>query len=240
MKTHAGKHTKRAIILWSILVLILAMAIAFAIYVSDFYRADSVALDVLQNDPTLEVRGNLTILNPVNANDSALIFYPGGKVEANAYLPLLAQIAKRGITCVLVEMPFNLAVLDINAADAVYAQFPHVRRWFIGGHSLGGAMAGSYASSHAERLSGLILLGAYRIGDFPSAQTLTIYGNLNTEVKNRVKDTKHVLEIPGGNHAQFGNYGPQRGDPPATISWQQQQSLAVDAIAAFVREQSID
>jgi hypothetical protein len=40
--------------------------------------------------------------------------------------------------------------------------------------------------------------------------------------------------IPGGNHAQFGDYGEQRGDPPATIGRGEQQDIAVGAILDFL------
>ena len=72
---------------------------------------------------------------------AGLIFYPGGKVENTAYAPLLHDLAEGGILCVLVKMPCNLAVLGMNAADGIPECFPEVTDWYIGGHSLGGAMA---------------------------------------------------------------------------------------------------
>ena len=42
------------------------------------------------------------------------------------------------------------------------------------------------------------------------------------------------MEIQGGNHAQFGNYGPQKGDAPATISAEEQQARTVEAVAEFI------
>lgn len=238
MINHSRKHPWRKAALRATLGLLAATVIAFAVYTADYYRADSVALAVLQKDQDLQVRGNLTVLSPKTPGDSALIFYPGGKVEAASYLPLLQQIKERGITCVLVSMPFNLAVLDSNAADAIYSQFPNIAHWYIGGHSLGGAMASSYASGHPDSVEGLILLGAYRYGDYPAEKTLTVYGTLNTSVGEHIHDQDNVVVIQGGNHAQFGNYGPQRGDPPATIPQAQQQAIAVDAITAFLRARS--
>ncbi|NTW09008.1 MAG: alpha/beta hydrolase, partial [Anaerolineaceae bacterium] len=41
--------------------------------------------------------------------------------------------------------------------------------------------------------------------------------------------------IEGGNHAQFGNYGPQPGDGTATISTAEQQSQAVDLMVQLFR-----
>ncbi len=43
-----------------------------------------------------------------------------------------------------------------------------------------------------------------------------------------------VLAQEGGNHAQFGNYGPQKGDSPATITAAEQQEQTVEAVSAFL------
>lgn len=83
-------------------------------------------------------------------------------------------------------------------------------------------------------MDGLILLGAYLYGDYPVEQTLTVYGSLNQSVEDKLDYTENVVEIQGGNHAQFGNYGTQKGDPPAIISSQEQQSQTVTAIQDFL------
>ena len=46
--------------------------------------------------------------------------------------------------------------------------------------------------------------------------------------------TDNVVAIEGGNHAQFGHYGKQKGDPDATISREQQQKITTDAIDQFL------
>ena len=79
-------------------------------------------------------------------------------------------------------------------------------------------MASQFAADHPDQVEGLILLGAYLYGDYPPADTLTIYGSLNQSVEDQLDYMENVVEIPGGNHAQFGNYGPQKGDPPASIT----------------------
>lgn len=103
---------------------------------------------------------------------------------------------------------------------------------------MGGAMASKFAAAHPEEVDGLILLGAYLYGDYPPEDTLTIYGSLNQSVEDKLDYTEHVVEIEGGNHAQFGNYGLQKGDPPAAISAAEQQAQAVDAIEAFLQQQA--
>ena len=206
-------------------------------YVSDYYRAEDVALEVLASGDHLEVRDHLTILSPFYPTDTAIIFYPGAKVEAAAYLLLLDQLRQTGLTCILVEMPFHLAIFDVNAAEDVMAQFPDISHWYIAGHSMGGAMASQFASEHPDEVDGLILLGAYLYGDYPTEDTLTIYSSLNQSVEDEIDYTENVVEIEGGNHAQFGNYGPPKGDLPATISAEEQQTQTVEAISNFIAQQ---
>lgn len=123
---------------------------AFFWYVSDYYHAEDVALEVMAQDTGITVRDNLTILSPSHPGDTAIIFYPGAKVEAEAYLPLLNRIRQMGITCILVHMPFHMAIFDSDAAEHIMPQFSEIEHWYIAGHSMGGAMASGFASGHPE------------------------------------------------------------------------------------------
>lgn len=219
-----------------LLVVLAALAGAFFWYVSDYYRADESATALLTEDDSITVQDNLTILPSTQPSDTAVIFYPGAKVEATAYLPLLDQIRQTGVTCILVDMPFHMAIFDSDAAQTVIDQFPDIAHWYIAGHSMGGAMASQFAADHPDEVDGLILLGAYIYGDYPPEDTLTIYGSLNQSVEDHLDYTENVVEITGGNHAQFGNYGPQKGDAPATISTEEQQAQTVAAIQAFISQ----
>ena len=151
------------------------LAGGFFWYVSDYYRAEDVALEVLASGDHLEVRDDLTILSPSYPTDTAIIFYPGAKAEA---------------------------------------------------------------ADHAGEVDGLILLGAYLYGDYSPADTLTIYGSLNQSAEDKIDYTENVVEIEGGNHAQFGNYRPQKGDLPAAISAEEQQAQTVEAISDFIARRS--
>ena len=135
---------------------------------------------------------------------------------------------------VLLTGLFFWYVSDYYQAEDVIAQFPEMQHWYIAGHSMGGAMASKFASDHPDQVDGLILMGAYIYGDYPEEKTLTIYGSLNQSVEDHIDYTENIVEIEGGNHAQFGNYGPQRGDLPAAISAQEQQAQTVAAIAVFL------
>ena len=142
---------------------------------------------------------------------------------------LMRALAEKGVLCVLVDMPLRLAVMDVNAADGIPKKYPQVTRWPIGGHSLGGAMAASYAAAHPEDFSALALLAAYSTKALPDTlAVVSLYGTadkaLNWEKyeasRMNLPATAQEIAIPGGNHAQFGSYGAQEGDGEATISAQ--------------------
>lgn len=239
------KRTKR--ILTACLVL-LAVVLGSYAYVSDYYHADEAAVAAMAVQPDavrVEQNGNVTWFVP-DAPTAGLIFYPGGKVEADAYAPLLRECARRGILCALVRMPANLAVLDVNAADGLQREHPEVADWYLAGHSLGGAMAASYAAAHDGDFSGLILLAAYSTASLTetSLRVLSVYGTedgvLDRDAygENWEKLPADAVEvaIEGGNHAQFGSYGAQDGDGDPSISGAEQLRQTVEAIAAFVEE----
>lgn len=229
---------KKRILAYSLIGLLLALVLAFYIYTLDYYRASASVDDWLETT-NLEIitEGAVTTIRPSASTDltTGLIFYPGGKVEASAYLPLLIQLAEEGLTCVLVEMPMNLAVFNADAAKDLYQDYPTIDRWYLSGHSLGGAMASSYMDKHYNEVEGLILLGAYPINEAP-VKTLAIYGTYDIMLDlDQVEKADQVVEIVDGNHAYFGNYGEQEGDGQALITREDQQGQAVQVIMSFVK-----
>ncbi len=134
-------------------------------------------------------------------------------------------------------MPFNLAVFGVNRGDSVIEKFPEIQKWYIGGHSLGGAMASSYANKHIDKVLGLILLGAYSVNT-ASLPTIVIYGSEDGVLnRSKLEDVKDKVEIAGGNHAYFGNYGEQDGDGTAIITREEQQNQSILKILDFINSQ---
>lgn len=252
------KHKKKfPSILIAIALLIIILTVSGGIYLNDYYHALPESLKSLeQQDDGITVRVDETTDRIIFAPEeptSGIIFYPGGKVQYESYAPLMRKLAEKGILSVLVKMPGNLAVLDVNAADGIREEFPEVERWYMAGHSLGGSMAASYLSKHSDDFSGLILLAAYSTADLSQESremegtvpaVLSVYGS-EDGVLNMEKYEKYRSNIPqmeevileGGNHAGFGGYGEQEGDNAAQINAEQQQQETADLIAEWIYQQ---
>lgn len=231
-------NRKKRILLIAGLVLAL-LGVVCGVYFGTYSRATPEATALLQGSDAVQVtaiHGGWLLDGP--GTRDALIFYPGGKVEATAYLPLLTTLAADGIDCFLLQAPLNLAIFDVDAAGPVQAAYSY-DRWYVGGHSLGGVCSAMYAAENADRLSGLILLAAYSTKPIdPRLSVLELHGS-----EDRVLDMGKLLEnrpnlpasarseeLPGGNHAQFGDYGLQKGDGTAAVSRAEQIRWAADRI----------
>lgn len=240
-------HKKLRISLFVLLGALIVLCAAFFIYVSDYYHTNQDALPALASGggvTVVESADMITFAPDGKAVDIGFAFYPGGKVEWTAYAPLMRSIAQRGIVCVLLKMPFNLAVFDIGAANRALAAHPEVKTWYVGGHSLGGSMVAAWCAANPEKCRGLVLMGSYSASDLSKTglKALVIVGSedhvLNREALEKSKakmpaDTTYD-NIPGGNHGDFGDYGEQAGDGTATIPREEQQNAAADAAAGFM------
>lgn len=226
-----------------IIVIVVVSILACGIYyLTDYAHADEKAMDYINGS------GNVSVVKTSNGllldgygNDTALIFYPGAKVEYTSYLPLFSDIASQGVDCYLVEMPFNFAFLGINSADEIINESNYTH-YYLSGHSLGGSMAARYINT-TNNSDGLILLASYS-SDEIQKPVLSIYGsndnvlNLKTynESKSLIKGNFTEYIIKGGNHAQYAYYGNQSGDGVASISSESQQNQVARKILEFINQ----
>lgn len=221
--------------------LIHALIIAFLLWASVYYRADDTAIKAMQSDGVVTVEQTKSgWLFDGPSDDKVLIFYPGAKVDAKAYTPILRLLAEEEMDVYLVKMPLNLAFLGIGKAGEIVEDSEY-EQYYISGHSLGGAMAAGYAAEHEGDFKGMILLAAYPTQE-TAIDTLVIYGSedgvLNmariAEAPALISGSYSEVVIDGGNHAQFGSYGEQKGDGEAGISAEEQQAQAAQEIRRFV------
>lgn len=242
------KTRKAKIISLILAVLILTVAACFC-YVNDYYHSEITIADCqanLKDVSITKIEQGFYLNGP--GTDAAMIFYPGAKVEYTSYLPLLGRLAEEGVDCFLIKMPCNLAIFGQNKADDIRKSYEY-SHWYLSGHSLGGAMAASYASGHLDDLDGLILLAGYPAKSLKSDgfSVLSLYGsqdgvlNMEKQKEGNTYMPKQYKEIciEGGNHASFGDYGEQDGDQPATISRKEQQEQAVTAILEMIQNENI-
>lgn len=182
---------------------------------------------------------------------SGFIFYPGALVDPRAYAPAARAIAAAGYLVVIVPMPFNMAIFAPTRAQTVIAAYPTIAHWTLGGHSLGGAIAASFVANHPDAVDALVFWASYPGEEDSLARrdrlaVTSIYGTmdgLSTVAKidasrALLPDQTEFVAIPGGNHSQFGWYGEQSGDNPATITREAQQAAVVTAtLAALTKVQ---
>lgn len=234
-----------SIILCVIIAIIVLAAVWFNNYTKDYYHAsESVMAQIDNTNFSVDTIEDGSIVFSPKEIKAGFIFYPGGKVEYKAYAPLMERLADNGILCIIVKMPYNLAVLNKNAADTIKERYPGIDKWYIGGHSLGGSMAASYASQHSEDLNGVIMLAAYSTADISDCglSVLSIYGTedkiLNTEkfqkYLDNLPDDVQDVKINGGCHSYFGDYSQQDGDGTPTISRDRQLDITSDLILKFI------
>lgn len=249
VESDAGKRKRRHAGRWIALVLAAIVVLAvggFAVYVNDYYHAASdngAYLESTESVPVEQTDGLLAFGD--SDSQVGLILYPGAKVAYDAYAPLMSGLAEQGVFCVVVEVPFNIAFFGSDAAAKAIEAYPNVGSWYVGGHSLGGVVASSWAADHAGEVEGVVLLASYPTADLSSSdlRAISLYGSedevLNRDAydEGRAKLPSSVEEvvIEGGNHAQFGNYGEQAGDGEASISPEEQWAEASFAIADFMK-----
>lgn len=234
--------------LLAILIMLIVAIGGFVVWGLTPARPMPEALAALESDPQVKITsGPWLVYEPDGVQpETGLIIYPGGHVDHRAYAPLAREIAAQGYLSVIVPMPLSLAVLNPDAALDVINTYPEIQSWAVGGHSLGGAMAANFVYSQPGPAQGLVLWASYPASNNDlsnsDVKVISIYGTLDRlSTLEDIKASKALLPpdtvwvaIEGGNHAQFGWYGAQSGDNPATISRQDQQKQIVQATVAFL------
>ncbi|QAV69288.1 alpha/beta hydrolase [Salinibacterium sp. UTAS2018] len=205
-------------------------------------QAEQSALDSVGSNPAVAVTetSNSFIISPTGeTSGEGLVFIPGAKVSADAYLyKLSGAVAESGLTIVVTKPILNLAFFDQRSLDTFTSAVPDVDSWIVGGHSLGGVRACQYAEQ--SDVSGLVLFGSYCANDLSEVDTrvLSLSGSADLlSTPEKIMSAAHLLPtattffpIEGANHASFGDYGVQAGDGVATLD----SSVVRDVITAEI------
>jgi hypothetical protein len=237
-------------VLLGILLVLAVVLVGFVVWAETPPAPMPEAYDALKSDSSVTVSiGNWLIFTPVTSNVSTgFIIYPGGRVDFRSYAPAAHAIAAEGYLVIIPQMPFNLAVFGVGTANDIILHYQNISSWTIGGHSLGGTMASQFAFENPSKIKGLVLWAAYPASgtDLSKSNLMvtTIHGSNDGLVSTaQIDDSLTLLppstvrvEIAGGNHAQFGWYGDQDGDKPATITRETQQDLVVTATVQLLEK----
>lgn len=230
-----------------IAILLLIGIAAFLIWGSFPLGPMAEAEAALQSDDQIAVQTEpWLIFTPTETQpEVGLILYPGGHVDARSYAPAARAIAEEGYLVVIPPMPLSLAVFNPDAAADIIDAYDEITTWAVGGHSLGGAMAANYAYGNPEDVDGLFLWASYpadsnSLAERKDLPVISIFGTEDGQAAELAaaaellpQDTLWTV-MEGGNHAQFGWYGPQPGDGEATISREEQQSQIVEVTTALL------
>ncbi len=115
---------KKKKIIWIPLCIIVLLVLAFFIYVQNYYHADQTAIAALESiDQVAVTQTGYGWYFDGPSDEDALIFYPGAKVEEEAYAPLMHSLAENGLDTCLVKMPFRLSIFGKNKAASVMKDY---------------------------------------------------------------------------------------------------------------------
>jgi len=224
-----------------VLSVVVLLFVALVIYSRNPYTAlDEMSLAIAELDTSMVERTEdrdeirFTVDNPLKN----IVFIPGGLVTPDSYEYLAISLAKEGYNVTIFKAPFYLAILAPNYAKRFLDDsLDNV----IIGHSLGGVV-GSMIASKQEEVTQIVMLGSYPIKDVSEKESLIITAEFDLGMDpdafdnslQYVNDENTIFNIDGGNHAQFGWYGPQKGDGTAEISTMDQQQIVIDQILSFI------
>jgi hypothetical protein len=217
------------------------MILGLFIYTRDSYEPleqmyDEISLLNLEDIEIIDDIDQLSYF--VDQPKKNIVIIPGGKVKPESYTYLAIMLALEGYDVTIVKTVFNLAILTPNYGSRFLKD--DIDNVVIG-HSLGGTVASMF-SSEDNRVKDIIFLASYPISDVSDKHVLIITGQYDlvldqkniSESEALLPEDHVVYEITGGNHAQFGWYGEQKGDGTSTITTKEQQDVIINQIIDFI------
>lgn len=243
------RRTRRvvAVVAASLFAALVVAVAAFLLWAGDTYAAEPEGIATVREDARvrLDDRGDVVVLSPADGTgDRGLVFLAGAKVEPQAYAATFREVAASGTTVVVVKPFLGLALLERRPLEAFTDLAPDVDAWAVGGHSMGGVRACSYAES--ADVDALVLLGSYcSLGDLSGRtglSALSVSGTEDalvseedvTEAQPLMPPDTDLVRIEGATHAQFGDYGPQAGDGTPAITDDEARERITEALVPFL------
>ncbi|WP_083936366.1 alpha/beta hydrolase [Nocardiopsis ganjiahuensis] len=243
-------------LLWTTAVLtalLLVAGVAFAVWALTPYRAEPGPLLRAEEDPAVVVErrdGSVVIAPAEDPSGVGVVFYPGARVEAEAYAAAWAPVvARSGATVVVPDLRLNLALFDPARGESAVEAAPGISEWYLGGHSMGGAFAAQYLGSGDGDVewAGLVLWASYPTESSGLAErddlgVLSVAGGNDgvltaDEMAERapyLPENAVTEVIEGMNHAQFGAYGEQSGDSAPELTDEEAHEALAEVTGDFL------
>ncbi len=232
------KELKR-IFLGFVIVAVLGLTAITAFYLNSYKALDEQFSEIatLGMDGITFHLDNDEISYKVENPKKNIVFVPGGLVEPDAYSFLALSLAKEGYDVTISKALFNLAIFTPNRSSRFLSdELDNV----VIGHSLGGVTASMMAEGN-ELVDAVIFLGSYPVADLKDKDVYLILAEHDLGLDlDKVEDSfqyttfETVFMIDGGNHAQFGWYGPQRGDGEAEMTTLEQHQIVIEKIIEYI------
>ncbi|WP_152361335.1 alpha/beta hydrolase [Microlunatus speluncae] len=224
------RQAKRRIVL-AVPAMVVSLLLVIAVGYASPRPATAQALSELSSDAKVRVVDKLTWyefvpdrrdkFDNVIAPTTGLVFYPGGRVDPQAYAAMLRPLAEAGYLVAVLKVPLSLAMIDIGHARSVIDVHPEIGAWAVSGHSLGGVAAAAYVDGD-ERVDGLVLYASYPSAKIkrPDFTALSLYGSADEQTtparvdatKSLLPEKTHYVQLDGATHDVFGDYGGTAGD----------------------------
>ena len=210
------------------------------------------AMAVMQSDEQVTVNYDdyLTLSPKGITPTTGIVFYIGAYCDVRGYMPVWKEIAAEGYLVITPKMPFDFAIFGPDKADEVRASHPEITKWIIAGHSMGGAMAGVYASNNLGNLSGMIVFDSYppRSNSIAEAEMpILVFERARADGSRAQKFVDNAdlypeyvspVLIPGAQHMYYGSFdgGAYEEAWEPGIEREAQQRIVIDTIKIWLTE----
>lgn len=243
--------------MWKRIAVVLVLVLALVgggvvLYFSTPYEGSEASIQSVQDDPRVDVEttDGVSVLSPADGDSEVgVVFYPGARVAPNAYYRSLAPlVTEANATVYIAEMPLNVALLDADAADDIRTDEDQIETWVVGGHSLGGVAACSYAAE--EDVDGLLMVASYCNDDISDRDiaVLSVTGSADTVLDwEDYRASKADLpaettseQLPDVNHTQFGSYHGQRGDSASPLTYEEAHDRFAAVVVPWIEARTVE
>lgn len=232
------------------LVLVVLAAAAGLLWLRPFTATDAAvrALEPGAGVAVSESATRIRLTPTAGGRGATLVFLPGARVDPRAYANLLRPLADAGYRVVIVKPALGIGPLARGAAgDEVRRAAEAGQAVAVGGHSLGGTAAAMVVARERDA-RGLLLWASFPADDDLRDRTSLVATSVSgsrdglatpadiEESRADLPPQTRFVVVPGALHADFGDYGAQRGDGERGIGHAEAQRAIVAASLRFMGE----